>query len=103
MDRKTWLFVVAALSLAVALAAFVAPFASAAPDGLDKFAADHGPAEQTEGREVWTGAPMADYKVGSIRNERLSTGIAGVAGTLAVFGVAFGVAQVIRRRKATES
>jgi hypothetical protein len=103
MDRKTWLFVVAALSLSLALAAFVSPFASAAPDGLDKFTEEHGLAEQTARREVWTRAPMADYKVGRIRNERLSTGVAGAAGTLAVFGAALGLAQVIRRRKANES
>jgi len=103
MDRRTWAFVVAALLLAVALAAFVAPFASPAPDGLDRFAADQQFAERAQGSGVWTRAPLPDYKVSGIRNASLATGLAGAAGALAVFAAAWGVAKYAARRGAAKS
>ncbi|MCY3020730.1 MAG: PDGLE domain-containing protein [Planctomycetota bacterium] len=102
MNRRTWRFVVAALACSLALGAFVAPFASPSPDALEKFAQDQRLVGQAEGKGVWTHAPLSDYKVRGVRNESVSTGIAGVVGTLAVFGLAFGLARVIARRKTRE-
>jgi cobalt/nickel transport protein len=99
MARRTWPFVVAALALALTLAAFIAPFASSAPDGLDKVAQDQGFEARAEGREVWTRAPMPDYKAGGVSNTAVAKGIAGVAGTLAVFAVAFAIGKLLASRR----
>lgn len=99
MDKRTWAFIAIALGLAVLLGAVISPFASSSPDGLDKFAEDHAFSKQAEGREVWAHAPLPDYKVSTVEHEGLSTGMAGALGTLAVFGLAFGVARLLSRRK----
>ncbi len=99
MGTRTWIFIGAGLGVALILGAFVSPFASSAPDGLDKFSEDHRFAEKAEGREVWTRAPLRDYKVAGVEREGVSTGLAGALGTLVVFAAAFGVGLLIRRRK----
>jgi hypothetical protein len=83
-------FTIIVLALAIALATAVSPFASSSPDGLERVAADHGFAARGERRA----APVLDYASDS----RLATGLAGFAGTLAVFGVGAGLAKVVRRR-----
>ena len=102
MDRKTWAFVLAGLALSVALAAFVSPFACSSPDGLDKFAQDREFEDKAEGSEAWAHAPLADYKAPGIGDERVSTAVAGVAGTLLVFACAWGLAKVMARKKPAE-
>lgn len=97
MDKRTWCFVAGALLLSVALAAFVSPFASAAPDGLERAA---GPAA---GGEVWTHAPWADYKVLCVKNGAVSTGLSGAAGTLVVFACGWGLSKVLARRNRKRS
>jgi len=93
MDKRTWCFVAGALLLSVALAAFVSPFASSAPDGLEKVAA---PATTTE---AWTHAPLADYKAPCVRNELLATGMAGAAGTLFVFACGWVLSAALARKR----
>jgi len=100
MTRRVWGFVLAGLLVSVLLAAFVSPFASQAPDGLEKFAQDHGFAGKGEGRAAWQHPLMPDYKVAGVRSESVGTALAGIAGTLLVFAVAFGAAKLICRRRA---
>ena len=102
MMTKAWRFTIVAFAVALAIAAFVAPFASSSPDGLEKCLQDHQVTERAAEEAIWTRAPLPDYKVGGVRNERLATGLAGVAGTLAVFGIAFGLAKMAGRRKRRE-
>jgi hypothetical protein len=45
-------------------------------------------------------APLPDYRVPAVRDERWSTGLAGAAGTLVVFGVLWLAGTVLRRRPA---
>ena len=73
-------------SVSVLLAAFVSPFASKAPDGLEKVAKDKGFAEKGEGRAAWRFPLMPDYAVAGVRSESVGTALAGLAGTLLVFG-----------------
>ena len=96
MDKRTWLFVLAGLVLALALAVFVAPFASSAPDGLERVARDKGFASKLDGEPVGPPAPMPGYAAPGVKHSRLSTALAGVAGVLLVFGAAFGVGWVVR-------
>lgn len=66
--------------LALALAAFAAPFASTAPDGMERVAADHG-------------LVAAEEAGGSSTLTRL-------AGTLVVLALGVGLARLLARRRA---
>jgi hypothetical protein len=89
------LFVVLAVAVAVGLATAVAPFASSAPDGLNRVARDHGFAHH--GRE--RSAPVAGYAFPGIHDERLATGAAGFAGTLVVFCAGWGLMALAGRSR----
>jgi len=85
------------LAVALAIALFLSPFASSLPDGLERVAKDLGFIEKGEGAEVLK-APIADYKMPGLDHEGLSTAVSGAVGTLAMFGVGFGVACLLRRK-----
>lgn len=94
MDKKILAFLLVALAVAVALS----PFASSNPDGLERVAEDKGFLERGEGKEVIT-APIPDYLLPGVENERLATAAAGFVGTLVTFGVTYGVARLMAGRK----
>jgi hypothetical protein len=87
-------FTVLALALAIGLAAAASPFASTAPDGLGRVAADGGFGERAQASD----GPIAGYAVAGVGDDRLAKGLAGFAGTLVVFAVGLGVARTVRRR-----
>jgi cobalt/nickel transport protein len=89
-----FLWVMAALILAF----FISPFASSSPDGLEKVAENKGFLEKGEVSPVLTGL-IPDYVCPGVDNERLATGIAGVLGTLIVFGLSLGLGAVIKKRQ----
>lgn len=95
-------FIVAGLTVALALAFFVSPQASGEPDGLDKVAIDEGFAE-TENDHALDDTPTAGYEVRGVDDDRLSTGLAGVIGVAITFAVAGGLLLVVRRRRAAGS
>lgn len=82
--------------VAIGLALFISPFASKSPDGLDKTAEDHGFAEKAA--QVLP-APMPDYSVPAMSMDALGTSIAGAAGTIVAFVVAWIVARILAPRK----
>jgi hypothetical protein len=90
------LFTVVALALAIGLAAALSPFASSSPDGLERVAAEESFADEAHRSD----APLADYALPGIENERVATGVAGFLGVLGVFALGSGLAFVIRRRRA---
>ena len=92
--HSAWEFAGYGLIVAAALALFVAPFASNAPDGLEHVAALMG----LQVREVARQAPAGGYRLPGIRWERVATAAAGLAGTLVVFAVGVGVARAMARR-----
>lgn len=92
------LFAVLGVAVAVGLAFAVGPFASARPDGLERVAADHGFAERGRLHALQAGAPAPDYVLPGIGDGRLATGAAGFAGTLLVFGAAYGLGWALGRR-----
>jgi PDGLE domain len=94
--RMRW-FTILALALAIGLATAASPFASASPDGLERVAADNAFLDQGRLAQVQERAPVADYAVPGVADPRLATGLAGFAGTLAVFVLGYGVAAVVRR------
>jgi PDGLE domain len=91
-------FTILALAIAIGLATAASPFASAAPDGLERVADDHAFLDQGRLAKVQEDAPVPDYAFPGIDDPRLATGVAGFAGTLGVFALGFGVAALSRRR-----
>jgi cobalt/nickel transport protein len=93
--RAAWLF---GLLLALGIAGLLSPWASPWPDGLDRVAAQLGFARR-EGATPIVAAPLPGYRVGSVGNERWSTALAGLAGTLVVFGGAYLFGYLLRRKE----
>jgi cobalt/nickel transport system permease protein len=90
--------VVWAFGLGIALLlAVLSPLASANPDGLEWVAQKQGFLEAARG-PFYNLIP--DYVLPGVSNEALATILAGIVGTLIVFGVALGIAVVRRSRKA---
>jgi len=104
MKKAVWKFVLLGLGLSLLLAIFISPYASSSPDGLEKVAEDHGFLSKAEDREpTWTHSPVPDYAVPGVESESAATGLAGLVGTLIVFGFALVIGLVIHRRKADEA
>jgi cobalt/nickel transport system permease protein len=86
--------VVLGLVISLGLALFVAPFACSWPDGLDKTAELLGfKDKEAAGRLI--AAPVPDYKMPGISSQGLATALAGAAGTIFAFGLAWGLARVL--------
>lgn len=90
------------LLVALALAFFVSPYASSQPDGLSKVAIDKGFADR-ESEHLTADSPLAGYSTKGVDDDKLSTGLAGVAGVAVTFAVGtalvFGM-KALRRRSA---
>jgi cobalt/nickel transport system permease protein len=91
--------VAAALCAIAALAALGGPFASDDPDGLQRVARDEGFA-RAEDDHALEDAPLAGYEVDGVKDERVATGLSGVAGVALVFAAATAVFGVTARAKA---
>jgi cobalt/nickel transport protein len=89
-SRTTWL-VIAGLAVALGLA-LLSPLASKSPDGLEKVSETHGLAPP---EEKTSHAPMPDYDSDKGPARKI---LAGITGTLIVFGATFGLAWAVRRR-----
>ncbi|OPZ89620.1 MAG: cobalt transport protein CbiN [candidate division TA06 bacterium ADurb.Bin417] len=94
MNKKELLF---GLLIALVLAFLFSPLASSWPDGLEKVAEGLGFLERGGPAAP---APAPDYLVPGIRSEALSTALAGLTGTLLVFGASLGLAALLRRKRA---
>jgi hypothetical protein len=85
--------------LVALLMAIISPFASSSPDGLEKVAEDKGFIEKA------AEAPyrlIADYLFPGVANEAVATILASIIGTLVIFGLAYGVARLLRRKQETK-
>lgn len=92
MKSKWWL-----IALAICLAvACLAPLASSSPDGLERVAEDEGFLGLGQDAPYQV---IADYVFPGIENEVLATILAGIVGTLVLFGVAYGLAWLITLKK----
>jgi len=87
-----WVF---GLGIALALA-ILSPLASSHPDGLEWVAEQKGFLDAAQGPLFKI---IPDYVMPGIPNEALATILAGILGTLLVFGVVFGLAYVRKNRK----
>ena len=92
MKSKWWL-----ISLLVCLAvASLSPLASSSPDGLERVAEDKGFISLAQEAPFQV---IADYVFPGIENEALATILAGIIGTLILFGIAYGLAWLIKSSK----
>jgi cobalt/nickel transport protein len=95
---KTRAFVFTGLGAALLVAIFLSPFASSNPDGLNRVAQDH----QFDKNEVKS--PISHqlpfygvFDAYAVRGvpEAIATPLAGLAGTLAAFGLAWGAGKLL--------
>ena len=92
MKTKWWLISLVACLALVSLS----PLASSSPDGLERVAEDKGFISLA--RE----APfqiIADYVFPGIENEAVATILAGIIGTLILFGIAYALSWLLAARK----
>ncbi|QGG96317.1 energy-coupling factor ABC transporter permease [Actinomarinicola tropica] len=80
---------------AVAVAALVAPWASSAPDGLERVAIDRDFASLA-GAHPLDGSPLADYAVAGVDHQILTVAIAGAVGVALVAALLGGSARLAR-------
>jgi hypothetical protein len=92
--RLKWWIVGLLIALAVTL---ISPLASAWPDGLERVAEDKGFIEDAQDAPYEV---IPDYVFPGIGNEAVATILAGIVGTLVVFGLAYGLGVLLRRREA---
>ena len=89
---KWWHFaLIASLLLAV-----LSPLASSSPDGLEKVARDQGFSDRAHNAPFRV---IADYVFPGIENEALASILAGLLGTMVIFGVVYGIGRLIKRRR----
>jgi cobalt/nickel transport system permease protein len=86
----------AGLVVALAIAFFLSPLASAAPDGLEHVVDRLGPVDSSAAP---LGIPLADYQVAGLAGVWLATSLAGVIGVLAVFALAWGLSRGVQARR----
>lgn len=93
MKNRLWWIAGLVIALAVVL---LSPLASPWPDGLERVAEDHGFMELAQG-PLYELIP--DYLLPGVGQEQLATILAGIIGTLAVFGIGLGVGYLLRIRR----
>ena len=93
MKIKWWI-----IGLLIALAVtLISPLASAWPDGLERVAEDKDFIEDAQDAPYEV---IPDYVFPGVGNEAVATVLAGIVGTLVVFGLAYGLGALLRRREA---
>ncbi|MGY1749821.1 PDGLE domain-containing protein [Modestobacter sp. SYSU DS0511] len=95
-QRRTRVFLLAGLVVALLIAGVGSYYASSAPDGLEATAEEQGFGHTAQDSAV-AGSPLADYGTAGIDDARLSGGLAGVVGVLLVLVLAGGLTLVLRR------
>lgn len=95
-------FIAAGLALSLVLAGGVSYYASSHPDGLEKVAGDVGFLD-TAKESATQDSPLAGYGVTGVKNERISSGLAGVIGVASTAAISFGLFYALRRFKKDKS
>lgn len=94
-------FVIAGLGVALLIAIFLSPFASQNPDGLDRVSQDlkfdNKATEDAPARKLPFYSVFEEYALRGVP-EGVATPLAGLVGTLATFGLAWGIGKLVVRR-----
>ena len=99
------LFAGGAVVVTLLLAALASPFASTAPDGLNKVAIDKGFDHHAKASAV-ADSPLAGYAVQDVKSEKVSKGLSGIVGvliTLVVASALFGGIWLVARRRSAHT
>jgi len=83
--------------LACLVVAFLSPLASSSPDGLERVADNKGFIDLAQEAPFQI---IADYVFPGIENEAVATILAGLVGSLILFGVVYSVAWLLKSRRA---
>ncbi|BAU66795.1 putative cobalt transport protein [Stanieria sp. NIES-3757] len=90
-------FVIAGLGSALLIAIFLSPFASSDPDGLDRVSQDlkfeHKATEDAPAKKLPFAQIFDEYALKGVP-AGIATPLAGLVGTLATFGLAWGVGKL---------
>lgn len=98
MSRRT--FYAVAVLVVLLLAGGASYYASARPDGLERVAEQTGFLDSADESKV--DSPLPDYTTPGVDSDRLSGGLAGVAGVVVVGVVGGGLFWLLRRRSDDE-
>ena len=82
--------------LACLVVAFLSPLASSSPDGLERVAENKGFIDLAQEAPFQI---IADYVFPGIENEAVATILAGLIGSLILFGVVYSVAWLLKSRR----
>lgn len=93
-----WKVVLAILVISFLLALILSPFASPWPDGLEKVAKKLGFEKQMEEKPL-INSPFPDYSFPGLKNEKLSTALAGFLGTLITFALVLVIGKILKAGK----
>lgn len=93
-------FVIVGLGVALLIGVFLSPFASSDPDGLDRVAQDlefgNKASEDTPAQKLPFYTVFEEYALRGVP-EAVATPLAGLVGTLATFGLAWGFGKLVVR------
>ncbi|HAG84186.1 MAG TPA: cobalt transport protein [Cyanobacteria bacterium UBA12227] len=104
--ERNRIFLITGLGIALLIAIFLSPFASSDPDGLDRVsqdlnfdekAAENAPAQKLPFYNVFN-----EYALRGVP-ETVATPLAGLVGTLATFGLAWGIGKLAVRNSNSTS
>jgi cobalt/nickel transport protein len=97
-------FVLSGLGVALLIAIFVSPFASSDPDGLDRVSQDlkfeHKASEDAPANKLPFARIFDEYALKGVP-ETVATPMAGLVGTLATFGLAWGIGKLAVKNSST--
>lgn len=98
--NRNRVFILGGLGLALMLAVFLSPFASTNPDGLDRVSEDlkfdTKESQNKPAHELPFYAMFDEYALRGVPKQ-LATPLAGLAGTLLTFGLAWGIGKLAGR------
>ncbi len=105
-NKRNQLFIVTGLGIALIIAVLISPFASSDPDGLDRVSQDlefeDKAVEDAPAKKLPFYAIFEEYALRGV-NDALATPLAGLAGTVVTFGIAWGTGKLLIRSSSQEN
>ncbi len=102
MQRPKFGFVAVGLGISLAIAVFISPFASSDPDGLDRVAQDKGfenkALEESPAKQLPFYGLFDEYQLRGVP-EQVATPLAGLIGSIAAFGLAWGLGKLTSKKQ----
>ncbi|MGL6338828.1 MAG: PDGLE domain-containing protein [Waterburya sp.] len=100
-SNRNLAFILSSLGVALIIAIFVSPFASSDPDGLDRVSQDlkfeHKASEDAPAQKLPFARLFDEYALKGVP-EGIATPMAGLVGTLATFGLAWGTGKLLVKK-----